>query len=1665
MAPALPNNGTTATAHITGNLTLNSGATTTITILGASASQVIATGTIALGSSTLNLSGLGGSYLTGNLFYTLLSATSIAGTFSTPSSGTFAGYSYSLSYTGTAVNLNLSASTPTNITVAGSPYQVTNVGGSVNPVFQGGTLQVNQGGTYSQAFTLDTSTTNTIDADGNNGTFSGVFSDATTGGNIVFTGTGGGTTTLTGANTYTGTTTITSGALQIGTGGSIESSSAITDNAALIFNSTSATSYANVISGTGTLTQSGTGTTTLTGVNSYTGATTISAGALQIGTGGSIASSSAITNNAALIFNSNSAISYGNNISGTGTLTQSGTGTTTLSGRWNLYSGATIISAGTLSLAGNNTGIPISSVVIDNSTLDISAITGLATTVNNLTGTGNVVLGSQTLVDTNGGTLSGVISGSSGNLTLSSGTLTLSGNNTYTGATKINAGKLALSGSGSIASSSTVTDNSTLDISATTSGTTVNNLTGSGAVVLGSKTLTDIDTNGGTLSGVISGTNGSLIKSGLGTLTLTGVNTYTGATKINAGTLQIGNGGSIESSSAITDNAALIFNSSSDISYGNVISGTGTLTQSGAGTTTLNEINTYTGVTTISSGTLLIDDGGSIASSSAITDNAALKFNSTSDISYGNVISGTGTVTQSGTGTLSLTGANAYIGGTTISSGALSIGNGGTTGSVTGDITDNATLMFNRTDAFTYAGIVSGAGVLNQSGTGTTILTGVNTYTGRTTISDGVLTIGTGGSIASSSGIINNAQLIFNSTSATSYGNVIAGYGSLTQSGTGTTTLTGTNTYTGATTISAGTLALDSGGSLASGSDITINGGATFLVETGASISNHQYNSGTIKFDSTDAINDSGNISGATGNVIQSGTGTTTLSGSNTYAGTTTISGGVLNLGSSLPIGTSNIIFDGGTLQYSAANTVDYSSRFSSINNHPYSIDTNSQSVTFANLPAVNNNGLTKLGSGTLTLSATNTYTGATTVNGGVLAVTGDIHTSPLTVNTGGTISGSGTIGLTTINNGGTIAPALASSNTTATLHVTGNLTLTNNATTSINLLGSSASEIIVNGALTIGGSLNLVAQGGTYQTATAYTLLSATSITGTFNNATTGTFGNNYTYQLSYSATSVTLLLTYINIPGIAPGGTFDASNPSTTTFAGGTLTVDQSDSFSQPYKLNTATTNTINASGNNGTFTGVLSDATAGQPGNINFDDSVGGGTTTLAANNTYTGTTSVNSGTLIVSGSIASSSSLAVNSGGALGGSGYVPSTTINSGGSFLASNSSSAPLHVSGSLTLNPGSNLILAPTRTSYHLGSANTIITANSINGTFGNTLTVFSLYSYQVGYNNNQVTVTYSPYIPPNENSAAGAVDSSVGLYNLFADPLVGQALIDGLNSISAEPYADNQTTGLQFLRRQSDLLLGSPGNNCNAYAASGKNFCAFVLGGKNVASINGQNYLASFNSSVVNTIYGIEWNPSGQWSLGIAYGYGTTNLSNYTLDYVNITGNVNSGSIYGVYAPNSQWKILALFDYSNFSYKGSRLVNISNPEYSPSMASSSFGANGYSLVLKSTYDIALATKVSPALLHIVPVVGIAFNSMNQNGFTETGAGILNLNVSSKTTQSLIATVGATMSLPIPINKNGATITPSLTASYNVDLLAGNANNYSINASYPSFSDAGTIS
>ena len=136
---------------------------------------------------------------------------------------------------------------------------------------------------------------------------------------------------------------------------------------------------------------------------------------------------------------------------------------------------------------------------------------------------------------------------------------------------------------------------------------------------------------------------------------------------------------------------------------------------------------------------------------------------------------------------------------------------------------NNGTLVFNRSNSYTFGGLVSGTGGVTQLGSGTTILTADNTYTGGTTISAGTLQLGAGGATGGIVGnVVNNGGLVFNRGNGYAFGGVISGTGSVTQQGAGTTVLSGNNSYTGATTVSAGGLYVNGDQTAATGAT-TVN--------------------------------------------------------------------------------------------------------------------------------------------------------------------------------------------------------------------------------------------------------------------------------------------------------------------------------------------------------------------------------------------------------------------------------------------------------------------------------------------------------------------------------------------------------------------------------------------------------------------------------------------------------------------------------------------------------------------------------------------------------------------------------------------------------------------------------------------------------------------------
>ncbi|WP_176438967.1 autotransporter-associated beta strand repeat-containing protein, partial [Achromobacter denitrificans] len=234
---------------------------------------------------------------------------------------------------------------------------------------------------------------------------------------------------------------------------------------------------------------------------------------------------------------------------------------------------------------------------------------------------------------------------------------------------------------------------------------------------------------------------------------------------ISSGTLQLGNGGATGAIVGdVANNGTLVVDRSDTLTLAGAVSGTGAVHQDGAGTTILTGGNTYTGGTTISAGTLQLGNGGATGSIVGdVTDNGRLVFNRSDTLTFAGAISGTGAVAQTGTGTTVLIADHSYAGGTAISAGTLQLGNGGTTGSIVGDVTDNGTLAFDRSDTSTFAGLISGTGGVEQQGAGTTVLTADHSYTGGTRISAGTLQLGNGGTTGSIVGdVTDNGRLVFN---------------------------------------------------------------------------------------------------------------------------------------------------------------------------------------------------------------------------------------------------------------------------------------------------------------------------------------------------------------------------------------------------------------------------------------------------------------------------------------------------------------------------------------------------------------------------------------------------------------------------------------------------------------------------------------------------------------------------------------------------------------------------------------------------------------------------------------------------------------------------------------------------------------------------------------
>lgn len=783
-----------------------------------------------------------------------------------------------------------------------------------------------------------------------------------------------------------------------------------------------------------------------------------------------------------------------------------------------------------VSLAGNLS-------INESLTLNADAASGLI-----ISGGTTITLGGGTTLSFTNASGTVVISsplGGSGSLSKDgSGTLTLSSISNeanMSGGITVNAGTLQISSDDHLSSGTLTLNGGTLTNSSTaftidnaialgSSGGTINVGGGSGATLL-------------TLSGVISGT-GNLTKNGQAILQLDGNNTYSGATNLMAGTIIATHSnalGTTAGATTVSSGATLRFTSGLTVAEALTISGTGKTVSS----VDYGALHLVSGSSTLSGSVTLAGDANISAASGTLFASGAF-------IGGGNL-----NKTDVGSLFLSNTGTEATMsGGITVTAGVLGIDNDGQlssgTLSLSGgalavigvttidnniDITASSTI--NTSGDTTLSGVISGAHNLAKAGSATLTLAANNTYSGNTIVSAGGLTLTGGSSISDGSAVSvasgatltlgggsetigsllgdGNIVLGYNLTTggnnaSTTFSGVISGTGNgITKTGSGTFTLSGSNTYTGSTTVSAGTLGLSGGAAISDVSAVTVSSGATVSLNASetlgslAGAGNVSLNGFTLSSGGNNTSTTFSGALGGSGGFTKTGSGTLTLSGSNsgTFTGDITISGGgTLSVASDDNLGSGTLSINNSTFGITGATTIDNSIALTNS-----ATISNTAAATISN--AISGSGsLSKAGSGVLSLSGTSNYGGSTTVLASTLSVPGALNgTSAVSVSSGATLTGSGSVTNLIVSSGGTLSPG----NSPGVFTVNGNLQMNSGSTLAVEINGVTAGtdydQLIVNGTLSLAGTL-VVNHGYSAGQGDSYTIIvndMADLITGTF--------------------------------------------------------------------------------------------------------------------------------------------------------------------------------------------------------------------------------------------------------------------------------------------------------------------------------------------------------------------------------------------------------------------------------------------------------------------------------------------------------------------------------------------------------------------------------------
>ncbi|SIO72588.1 outer membrane autotransporter barrel domain-containing protein [Burkholderia sp. GAS332] len=383
-------------------------------------------------------------------------------------------------------------------------------------------------------------------------------------------------------------------------------------------------------------------------------------------------------------------------------------------GELNISSGGTV----------SDTNAVIGSAASGTGTVKVDGTTGATTWTNsgviyagyNGTGTLNITSGGAVSA---AGAFVGYSAGSTGAVTVGgAGSTWADGSSLYVGYNS--AGTLNITAGGTVSSGGAAVIGNTAGVTGTvTVDGTGSNWTATGNLIVGYLGIGTLNvTNGGKASNIGSDFIGNSA-GGTGTVTVDG----TGSTWTNTSGLGIGVGGT----GTLTISDGGIVSAQSGVGIAQNAGSTGTLI-----------IGAAAGQPAVAPGTLTTR---TVAFGVGTGDIVFNHTDTSGNYTFAAIISGTGAVDVY-SGTTALTANNTYTGTTTIHAGTLQLGNGGTSGSVVGDITDNGTLAFDRSNTVTFGGAITGSGAVNQIGTGTTVLTGTGTYSGPTTVAGGKLAAG-----------------------------------------------------------------------------------------------------------------------------------------------------------------------------------------------------------------------------------------------------------------------------------------------------------------------------------------------------------------------------------------------------------------------------------------------------------------------------------------------------------------------------------------------------------------------------------------------------------------------------------------------------------------------------------------------------------------------------------------------------------------------------------------------------------------------------------------------------------------------------------------------------------------------------------------------------------